>query len=298
MNQKHGSPETMSTWKLVAIGIVLTLGFATFVATAGYLLDTVMDPPLDPSEPTYTRFVLVIFDPTKSLPEETRREMKRLAESHVLERIGPGDRIEFYLIDSDPDRYDETKNNLFRGSQLGAPPTYPNLLGLDPTGLSDDNRAQLAALWAPMEELQREWRERVRATESPVDDCCSGYLTAVRYTGERLRLERAIDERILMIVGDLQEEPYSDFTVLPDVLEGEEKAFLGVDVVLVRPSGAVNQHRRDELDEFWRTYFEERGTRSITLESLNSSWALEPNRTPRPVGSDFPTSLGPLPGER
>jgi len=270
--------------------VILTVAlFGAALLDGVYGLYRAHQPLAIPSENRKT-FVhaIVASDSTRSMKNESVAAGKEIIEKRVIPSIGTGDRLVCLAIGP---RYG-LLNTAFGGAFEDQPPQLSEgrrsqsleILARarerqDDTMANDelhDLARELMPLWPAVDKVRRSWSERLSHLQRPKADG-----TAIRALLEGVQAEfetpaRAKEERWLIIVSDLVEEPPGSAAHLH--LQPVNRAVFGqMRVVLVYPHDSERDW--DAIKKYWREQYFENADVTITPFStaLADPYLIPPN---------------------
>lgn len=270
--------------KVLAVLLVAAGGIA-LVFYLPFLLGRV----IPAGEDIYLRDVYLLVDQTRSLNEQERQAVKELVTREILPAAGVGDRIFCYRIGS---RFDEIADRVFV-SPRGIPKLPANVLDYPLKRFKPEVHQGLRESWQRFETEREKWHQALAALE-PQDGRYSDYLGTLNVIGQRFNDQddrNQAREQWLIMIGDLKHDSRDSRSlsqVQPSTSQ-EKRRFKQATVFLVYPGGTNTSQEQQELEIFWRRYFQNRGNRRIQIVSFDKFIGRFP-KSPAPPVADLATS--------
>jgi hypothetical protein len=234
-----------------------------------------------PAKELFVRQIYILLDRTMSLnyrhDDLLFREAKARIKRSVFPALGAGDRVACYSVGSD---FVESDNRVFDSSAI---PPIPDLL-LDSVRAALVPRSRIDALSQQVRLALEDPATGLNARLDALTQQKGGwtnYLAAIRYAGQRLAPspDSNIQERYLIVIGDLEQNPSPPSLEPTAVMPSEVNAFAGVSVVLVEPyrlEHGTDPRARERRLDFWKQYFTARGNSAVAIRTLDAPDTLLP----------------------
>jgi hypothetical protein len=227
-------------------------------------------------EEEYLRDIVLVVDGTLSQTEEQREDIRRIVVERIVPNLGLGDRVFCYQIMN----HYNPQSRVFKLTQV--PPRVSfNLVeeyyekNINLSDCPDCWNEYLVDKWQEFEKVRTGWAREFEDNFINYDHRginSSDYLGTIRETGRMLydlnnhkkSRERRFGlrkEKKLIVVGDLFHEPPLQEPPQLDGNNSEADYFSKIEVEMVYTGEREGQNvpTREELESFWRRYFEDRG---------------------------------------
>ena len=242
--------------KPLIIGVVA----AAVTILAFIILINLPTPPCKPGEETFRREIVLYIDATTSMEADgvsRFNDLKEKIRDRLFNKLGLGDRVLCYRIDS---KFDQKDNVIFDGSHLPKIPIHFTKDNID--CISEEWKEQVQDGNKKYDSVKKSWWEQIE--EIQLSNQYSDYYGAFRFAGENLfTSEKDNREKWIIVFGDLLNDPTRD--KVPGIANREERKFFSaVNILLVYPYGVheANNVSVDNIKEHWREYFAMRGAKN------------------------------------
>jgi hypothetical protein len=271
--------EPLTARDRLRITLAVLVGCVIFVVGVGILVIVIRTPP-PPQESGYLRDIYVLFDVSYSMDPKRRAEgganfakAKELA-AGIVNSCGPGDWVGVLTVGTG---FSEDRNIVVDAGVLPVPMNFRDELI---RRQADEEIATLRRTAADTIE-DRKWLQEIEQVAQEPPDGRSDYLEAFDYVARRVRASARRDGRQTQILafGDLEQTQMHPSGKPPAPAEADADAFAGVRIHLSYPyrgGRAGQQASREQLESYWREYFEQRGATDITIAPFGSRVALRP----------------------
>lgn len=247
-------------------------------------------PPAPPGQVIYIRDIYVILDTTASMKGGKKGEekggdidaAKKIITSRIFPNVGPGDRVFCYGIG---DGFKESRDRIF--GQKALPGVPENLLDKKLAGRVPPEVT--AGTWQEVSVTIDDWSKSLDQVNTNAAYLkLSSYYDAFAYIADRIRAQKdtPLRERLLIVIGDLYQDPITKPFQPPEPTPQDKSAFDGTEVRLIYSyqSGKKWPLQPAELEQFWQKYFTQRGSAQVLITTFDDPTPpLPQSPVPRPA---------------